>query len=156
MAPGGTRERQEMMMWLKHIACPQLCHLDSGTVRSAALALMRMDVLEMRILYEEVIPDILFYFLSPLFHLVSIFVARSVSRRSPVSQTAWEAVCLDSPWMRFVTVVSSSLGVYHLPRPQISSSAKRILRQRLRYELVIKARLNYGAGLLGTRQRSRG
>lgn len=63
-----------MMMWVKHIACPQLLYFlplfgqaGFGTVRSAALTLMRMDVLEMRILHEEVIRDILFYFffLSP-------------------------------------------------------------------------------------------
>lgn len=36
-----------------------------GTLRSAAVTLMRMDVLEMRILHEEVIHDILFYFFPP-------------------------------------------------------------------------------------------
>lgn len=34
-----------------------------GALRSAAVTLMRMDVFEMRILYEDVIHDILFYFL---------------------------------------------------------------------------------------------
>lgn len=60
-----------MMMWVKHIACPQLLcfflkplfsEAGFGTLRSAAFTVMRMDVLEMRILYEEVIRDILFYF----------------------------------------------------------------------------------------------
>lgn len=65
-----------MMMWVKHIACPQLLYFlplfgqaGFGTVSSAALTLMRMDVLEMRILYEEVIRDILFYIPPPLFIL---------------------------------------------------------------------------------------
>lgn len=49
----------------------------SGTLGSAALTLMRMDALEIRILYEEVIRDILFYFFfSFLFHFVPIFVAK--------------------------------------------------------------------------------
>lgn len=43
----------------------------SGCVRSAILALMRMDVLEMRILYEEVIRDRLFYFFFFSFFILS-------------------------------------------------------------------------------------
>lgn len=65
-----------------------------GSVRSAALALMRKDVLEMRILYEEVICDRVFYFFFFLFHFVSIFVAKLLllcapaqfSLRSPARQ----------------------------------------------------------------------
>lgn len=59
--------------WVKHIAClfffVFLFNLyfggraGFGALRSAALTLMRMDVFEMRILYEDVIHDILFYFL---------------------------------------------------------------------------------------------
>lgn len=67
------RSGSSMMMRVRHIACPWLfCFFPPfsslfgwkifGSVRSAALALMRKDVLEMRILYEGVICDRVFYF----------------------------------------------------------------------------------------------
>lgn len=99
------RSGSSMMMRVRHIACPWLfCFFPPfsslfgwkifGSVRSAALALMRKDVLEMRILYEGVICDRVFYFFFFLFHFVSIFVAKLLllwapaqfSLRSPARQ----------------------------------------------------------------------
>jgi len=101
-----------MMVWVKHIACPQLLcfflffflplfeQTVFGTVRSAALALIGMDVLEMRILYEEVIRDILFYFFFfPFsFCLPHVELSTVVFLHSSFTEIACQSNSVGSMW----------------------------------------------------------